>query len=298
MYKYLLLFCIFKLEIATAQNPIQNAAQNAVVQGFEQPAAMKTFLKNSRLTYSEDAHADLLSNDELKAPVYSGCADPCVAAACNCSQWESSRYVFEHIRYPKDGNASGWVGEFRVEYNIEADGSVREVEVVNGESESLAKEMRRVLPMMPVWKPAVYLGEAIALRYYMQFTFAINELEQAAMQQKVIKLVWGNRTIEMGGNTNISVAEINTLQNETFDFYFAAERLAVQKGTISITMADKNKYQIDAAEALSSNQIAKWSAFLELYGKSGTIIRLDGLEAQNIETAETIKIANTVITIQ
>ncbi len=80
------------------------------------------------------------------------------------------QWIADNLRYPQRAAEAGIQGRVIVEFVVEADGSVSNVEVLRGVDTSLDQEAVRVIESSPRWEPGEQRGEPVRVR----FTFPIN----------------------------------------------------------------------------------------------------------------------------
>lgn len=78
---------------------------------------------------------------------------------------EMAVFIQKTFDYPEMAREMGEQGTIWVEFVVFADGSIKQVKVVKGVSESLDKEAMRVVKRMPKWKPGEQAGKAVNVRY-------------------------------------------------------------------------------------------------------------------------------------
>jgi Gram-negative bacterial TonB protein C-terminal len=269
---------------------------------FAQNSDLQPFLLRSDLTYYEELHGDLLSNADITMPVFAGCpVAVTVPKDAQCSQWESTKWILAHLSYPEDGYKAGWVGEFRIEYTIDEYGSVRDVELVNCESVSLAEQLRSTIAKMPVWTPAIYAEKKVAMRYYTQFGFFMGKnLPKGEPVNTPVLLTWGNAKA-INNQLIITESELNTIKNEPITIYYDNEELTIKDGEMTFVLPHlkKNKLmKMDAGETLDDSRTAKLSAFIDAYMVKGSSISLQHLSAVNPNGGNPIQLPDFMIIIK
>lgn len=80
------------------------------------------------------------------------------------------RYILENISYPEIAAENGISGRVFVEFVVEADGSISNVQLVRGVDPALDKEAIRVIKSSPKWEPGKQRGKPVRI----SFTFPIN----------------------------------------------------------------------------------------------------------------------------
>lgn len=84
-------------------------------------------------------------------------------------------YLRKNIRYPEEAHKANEQGRVVVQFVINEDGSVSDVEVLKGVSESLDKEAVRVVSEMPKWSPAQVNGKNVASRFTLPVMFMLQD---------------------------------------------------------------------------------------------------------------------------
>ncbi len=80
------------------------------------------------------------------------------------------QWIADNLRYPTRAAESGIQGRVIVQFVVEPNGSISNVEVVRGVDRSLDDEAVRVIQSSPRWEPGRQRGEPVRVR----FTFPIN----------------------------------------------------------------------------------------------------------------------------
>ena len=63
------------------------------------------------------------------------------------------KYIEENLQYPADAKAEGVEGRVVIQFKVEVDGSIDEVEVARGRHPSLDKEAVRIVKSLPKFIP-------------------------------------------------------------------------------------------------------------------------------------------------
>ena len=83
-------------------------------------------------------------------------------------------FIANNLKYPKEASKLDITGKVFVQFRIDTDGAVSDLEIVKSPHESLTKEAIRLVSMMPKWKPATRDGEPVASpNIYLPINFAI-----------------------------------------------------------------------------------------------------------------------------
>jgi protein TonB len=83
-------------------------------------------------------------------------------------------FIQKNIVYPEYSREMGEQGVVYVQFVVNADGSISEVNTIKGVSDSLDAEAERVIRLMPNWKPGMQGGKYIRVRYTIPISFTID----------------------------------------------------------------------------------------------------------------------------
>ena len=84
------------------------------------------------------------------------------------------KFLSESVKYPKEAFKDGVQGRVVVQFVVEKDGSISEVEVVKKVNEHLDAEAVRVVNAMPKWKPGKQKGENVRVKYTLPISFRLS----------------------------------------------------------------------------------------------------------------------------
>lgn len=84
------------------------------------------------------------------------------------------RYLAQHLRYPPIAQTLRRQGCVQVQFIVEADGRVDDVQVVRSVNAHLDREALRVVKAMPRWAPGLKDGCPIRVRYTLPIVFRLN----------------------------------------------------------------------------------------------------------------------------
>lgn len=84
-------------------------------------------------------------------------------------------FISHNIRYPREARQEGIQGRILCSFIVAADGSVSNIEVVEGLNPSLNDEAIRVLGLMPKWLPGENGGEKVNVKCLLPIDFKIDE---------------------------------------------------------------------------------------------------------------------------
>lgn len=83
------------------------------------------------------------------------------------------QYLQENLVYPANAKANGIQGKVYVQFIVEKDGRITNVEVRRGVNEELDAEAMRLVKEMPNWKPGSNRGKIVRTRYTLPIIFRI-----------------------------------------------------------------------------------------------------------------------------
>ncbi|MBP6369708.1 MAG: energy transducer TonB, partial [Paludibacteraceae bacterium] len=84
-----------------------------------------------------------------------------------------NQFINRTIRYPVIAQENGIQGRVVVQFVVNTDGKIVDVEVVRGVEESLDKEAIRVVKAMPPWNPGRQGGKNVRVKYTLPIRFRI-----------------------------------------------------------------------------------------------------------------------------
>ncbi len=84
------------------------------------------------------------------------------------------KYLISELKYPKDAEADGVEGRVMVQFIVDKDGSIKNVEALKGIAPSCDEEAVRVIANMPNWNPGSQRGKKVAVRMLMPIVFSLS----------------------------------------------------------------------------------------------------------------------------
>ena len=87
---------------------------------------------------------------------------------------ECFKFLSNNIKYPKKAQMNGEQGRIVLQFVVDREGSITDVEVVRSVSPSLDKEAIRVIKKMPKWTPGTLHGKTVRVRYTLPMMFRLN----------------------------------------------------------------------------------------------------------------------------
>ncbi len=84
-------------------------------------------------------------------------------------------FISHQMRYPKEARQQGIEGRIICSFIVATDGSISNIEVIQGINSQLDKEAVRVLSLMPRWIPGENNGEKVNVKCLLPIDFKIDE---------------------------------------------------------------------------------------------------------------------------
>jgi protein TonB len=88
-------------------------------------------------------------------------------------QGEWTRYLQKNLRYPDGAIDNGTQGVVRVQFIVDREGNISEVQSLNDPGDGLAEEAVRIIKKGPKWKPAEQNGRKVIYRHIQAITFRL-----------------------------------------------------------------------------------------------------------------------------
>ncbi|GJM59633.1 TonB family protein [Persicobacter diffluens] len=84
------------------------------------------------------------------------------------------KYVSKNMNYPSQAKRQGISGKVFVQFVVDRDGSISNVEIMKGIGAGCDEEAKRVLANSPKWNPGKQRGRAVRVRMVLPITFKLN----------------------------------------------------------------------------------------------------------------------------
>jgi TonB family protein len=98
---------------------------------------------------------------------------------------ELNTFLMKNVRYPDTCRKANIQGRVHVQFIVEKDGAISNVEVVKSVNEFLDNEAKRVVSMMPKWTPGYQHGAPVRVKYTIPINFNLDSGEESAPFQVV-----------------------------------------------------------------------------------------------------------------
>jgi len=83
------------------------------------------------------------------------------------------RFINEHVKYPAADRRMGIEGRVYVQFVVEKDGRLTNVQVVKGPSQNMKEEALRVVHLLPDFSPGRLNGKLVRVKYTLPFNFRL-----------------------------------------------------------------------------------------------------------------------------
>lgn len=104
-------------------------------------------------------------------PEYPGGTDACM------------KFLGDNIKYPENAKKNGIEGRVIAQYIVGKDGEISNIQIVRGVAPEIDAEAKRVIAMMPKWKPGKQRGQNVRVYYTIPVTFRLNKNSDAVNRQ-------------------------------------------------------------------------------------------------------------------
>jgi protein TonB len=83
------------------------------------------------------------------------------------------RYLERNLQYPDNAQENGTQGVVRVQFIVDKEGNISEVQALNDPGDNLAEEAVRIIKKGPKWTPAEQNGRKVIYRHIQAITFRL-----------------------------------------------------------------------------------------------------------------------------
>lgn len=131
---------------------------------------------------------------------------------------EMMTYLSTNLKYPKEAEDKNIQGRVVVDFIVERDGSVSNVNIIRSVSPELDAEALRVVKGMPKWKPGKQKGKTVRVKFDLPLQFKIPE-------DKAKKKPTGNVAYIVDGKSETDISSLNPADIEQVEVMKDAESL-------------------------------------------------------------------------
>jgi len=118
---------------------------------------------------------DTTATAALVMPRFLGCEDLLGSAEDKkvCADQKMLTFIYQHIKYPKRARLKNIEGMAIIRFVVEKDGTIQELNVLQGITKEISKECIRVINKMPAWIPGKVNGEPVRVQFYLPIRFRL-----------------------------------------------------------------------------------------------------------------------------
>nr|WP_321355684.1 TonB family protein [uncultured Draconibacterium sp.] len=111
---------------------------------------------------------------EISPPAFTGIAN--YADIVNVDAKYLQTYLSSNITYPKEAERCGWEGTEVIKFNVNSQGKVTNIDIVNGVCPEIDKELVRVLESTNgMWKPGIKDGIPVSMEQEVSIVFSLSD---------------------------------------------------------------------------------------------------------------------------
>ncbi|MFK7950917.1 MAG: energy transducer TonB [Saprospiraceae bacterium] len=135
-----------------------------------------------------------------RMPLFQGCDDPnkSFEEQRQCSDEQLMNFVYQQIRYPTIARENGIQGKVIIQFIIEKDGSISNVQIARNPGAGMGEEVTRVVGLLPNFVPGYQSGKPVRVAFNLPIRFRLegagfgsdttyafnNPLDSATLNQK------------------------------------------------------------------------------------------------------------------
>ena len=84
------------------------------------------------------------------------------------------KFLMKNLKYPKDARENGIEGTVYVEFVVEKNGSLTNINIKRGIGGGCDQESVRVVKLMPKWRPGMQNSKPVKTKFVMPIKFILN----------------------------------------------------------------------------------------------------------------------------
>lgn len=109
-----------------------------------------------------------------KVPQFEGCEAATNEEALACFNEKMMQHIKENFTYPEEAAEKNITGRIAVQFVIDTDGSIINIETKGPENAMLLEaEAKRIVALLPKFKPAMHNGKPVKIKYGLPLTFKL-----------------------------------------------------------------------------------------------------------------------------
>lgn len=125
--------------------------------------------------FAQDKEYEKLFVEVEEAPLFPGCEEEEKENQKTCADTRLFNYLSNNLVYPPIAKEKGTTGRVIIQFNVERDGSITNVKVVQGIGGGCDEEAQRVIENMPKWNPGLQRGRPVRVTYTVPIAFTLEE---------------------------------------------------------------------------------------------------------------------------
>jgi protein TonB len=110
-------------------------------------------------------------------PRFPGCENQGLSRqdAKTCAQEELTKFVYGNLKYPAIARENGVEGRVILQWVVNPDGSIRDINVLRDPGARCGAEATRIIKMMPKWIPGKQRGRPVPVQYTFPVQFKLEK---------------------------------------------------------------------------------------------------------------------------
>ena len=125
--------------------------------------------------FAQDKEHEKLRLIVEEAPLFPGCEEEEKENQKACAHEKLLNYLSNELTYPDIAKRKGISGRVIIQFNVERDGSITNVKVVQGIGGGCDEEAQRVIENMPKWNPGLQKGRPVRVQFTIPISFTVKE---------------------------------------------------------------------------------------------------------------------------
>jgi len=90
-----------------------------------------------------------------------------------CARRKMMQFLSRNIEYPESAVAKGIEGQVILKFTVEKNGSVNNIRILRNPGEGLGEEAKRVVRLMPAWRPGQQRGKNVRVDFVLPVRFKL-----------------------------------------------------------------------------------------------------------------------------
>jgi len=122
-----------------------------------------------------NANNDSISLVPEELPRFAGCEELGLSTddLKTCADKKMMQFVYSNLKYPMKARETGVQGKALIRFVVDKSGNVTDINVLNGVSKEIKKEVIRLVNTMPKWIPGKKDGQAVNVQYSLPIMFRL-----------------------------------------------------------------------------------------------------------------------------